>query len=224
MQYDTVIIKDLQALLLSGFATIEPMNKKTKSNLKRKVANFFGAVGYFWCSVLWFWTLLVYSSLINDFAHYVSPTVNQQAVKNQAVVGSSDITLPIIIVGVITVIMIALTIYILIKLPSTLARASKKVVNEATEGVMPLVLRAQNKKDTKRNRLKLSPRLNLILKTVLIAIPIILLVASQFLEKQILDFYLVIIISIWLVSFCLVFFVIQYISAWLLSVKRQELI
>lgn len=129
----------------------------------------------------------------------------------------------IIMTAVITFVMVALTLYILIKIPSTLIKSSKKVVRTAAEGAAPLVLQVQNKKVTTRSRLKLTPFLIIIMKLILIFLPLILAFASQFIEKQIFDFFISIYIGVLLACFSLLFFVFQYMIAEIMLVKRQDI-
>jgi hypothetical protein len=200
------------------------VNKKTKSNLKRKTSNFFGAIGYFFTSVQWFWLILLYSSLITGLATSMSHETKKHVVEPTAVVDLGSSIPMIIITAVITFLMVALTIYILIKIPSTLVKASKKVVHGASENAAPMIMQVQNKKDTKKFHIKLTSNLIIATKIVFIIIPVILSFTSRFLEKQPFDFYLAMFVGIWLASLSLAFFVLQYVLAKILSVKRQDLI
>lgn len=199
------------------------MKAKTKNNIKRKAANFFGAFGYFFCSLLWFWVVIIYFSVIKAFALFFSPTVNNHVVKPVAATSSAPGPLSIVVVVIVTVIMVLLTLYIIIKIPSTLAKASKKVVHQAAENATPLVLQVQHKKNTKKNHIKLTSGLIILMKVVLILIPVILTITSQFLQQQTLDFYIAMYVSVWLASFGVVFFGLQYLLASVLSVKHQDL-
>lgn len=195
----------------------------TKSNYKKNAANFFGAVGYLFCSFQWLWVMLLYFSLIKAFALFITPSSDSNVIKSTELINSNSNTLPIIIVAVITIIMVAFTIYIIVKIPSTIIKTSKKIVHEVAEKVTPAILRLQNRKDTKKNHIKLSSGLILILKIVLITVPIILSFMSQFIEKQMIDFYIVMYISLWLGVFSLIFFVSQYFIARLLLITKQNL-
>ena len=129
----------------------------------------------------------------------------------------------IIITAVITFFMVALTLYIIIKIPTTLIKASKKVVQSTAEHAAPMILQAQNKKDNKRNHLKLTPKLVLAMKIILVLAPIIFVFASQFIEKPIVDLYISIYIGGLLACFSILFFIFQYLAAELMSVKKQDI-
>ena len=125
------------------------MNKKTKNNFKKYIVNFFGAIGYFFNSLQWLWVVLLYSSLITGLAKIMEQEPSSHVVKTSPVIDMSSSIPMMIITAIIVIVMSVLTIYILIKIPSSLIKASKKVVHEAAENVAPIVLKAQNKKDNK---------------------------------------------------------------------------
>jgi len=119
--------------------------------------------------------------------------------------------------------MALITMYIIVKIPSTIVKTTKKALHNTAENVTPLVLRIQHKKDTKKNHINLTPRLVLILKIILIIAPLILSFTSKFVDKQMFDFYIAMLISLWLACASIVFFAFQYILAVILSTKRQDL-
>jgi hypothetical protein len=199
------------------------VNKKTKDNLKKKAVNFFGAVGYFFSSLQWLWVVLLYSGLILGLAKIMSHGATKQVITPSTNIDLNSSMPMIIITAVITFVMVAITIYIIIKIPSTLIKTSKKVVQSTAESATPLILQAQNKKDTKKNRIKMTPLLTMIMKVILVSIPVILAFASQFIEKQIFDFFIAIYIGVLLACFSLLFFVFQYLAAALMSVKKQDI-
>jgi len=201
------------------------MNKKTKTNFKKNLTNFFGAFGYFFCSLLVLWTVILYSNLISGVAGYLSDNKTSHVVRTVTpAVGNPDVGVLQSIVGlVVFVVIIALTMYFLIKIPSTMAKASKKVVREAAESVVPIVLKIEHKAETKKNHLKLTPTLILVLKLILVIIPLILSFLSQFMDKQFIDFYISIMVSLLLAAVSMLFFIFQYLFAKLLSVNKQEI-
>lgn len=199
------------------------MDVRTKTNLKKNIANFFGAVGYFSCSLQWLWTIVLYFSLIEAFALFISPNSNNHIIKYPIIVDSGSNTLQIIIVAAITIIMGVITVYILIKMPSVIAKTGKKIVHRTAENATPIVLRIQHKKDTKKGHRKLTLRLILIMKTLLILAPVMLSLASQFIEKQMITFSIAMYVSLGLACFSVIFFVFQYFVAAALSVKSSDL-
>lgn len=119
--------------------------------------------------------------------------------------------------------MIALTIYILVKIPISIAKTGNVITHKAAETITPVVARAQHKKDTKSFRAKLTPRLVTAAKLLLVIVPLVVTVASGLLEKQSIDYTIAIVIGGGLASFSVIFFVIQYVLAGLLRIKSSEL-
>jgi len=195
---------------------------RTKTNFIKNVTNFFGAIGYFSCSLQWFWVILLYSSFITGLALYMNQGAENNVVESPVVVDQGS-ALAMIILVVVTIIMVALTIYILIKIPSTIVRTSKNIVHKTAEDATPLILRIQHKKDNKSNHLKLTPRLVLFMKIIILIAPVVLSFTSQFIDKQVIDFYIAMYASLWLACVSVIFFVFQYILASLFAIKRQDL-
>ncbi len=205
------------------------MNKKQKANLKKKIVNFFGAFGYLFCSLQWLFAVLLYSSFIQSLALFLTPENNNEVVEPPEItpvisnIGSTPSPIQLIITAVIMVSVISLTIYILIKLPSTIIKTGKKIVHETAEFATPILIKAQNKKETKKFHLKLSSRLVLTMKTTLVFIPIILTYLSQFIEKQVLDYRVAIYVSVSIAVISVILFTLQYIFSYLLKIKKQDL-
>jgi len=204
------------------------MAEEVKNNIKKSVANLFGAFGYLALSMQWLWAVALNFSLVKSLTLFVSPGANDQVVKPAvtavAMVDSGSNVLLIFFGIIFVIIMVALTIFILIKMPSTIVNAGKKAVHGAAENVTPLVLRAQHKKDNKQNHKKLSARLVIILKIALVIIPLILSYTSKFTDSQMFDFDIAMIVAIWLTGSSIIFFVAQYLLAKLFEVKKQDIL
>lgn len=200
------------------------MNEINKTDFKTKITNLFGAFGYLFCSLQWLWAILLYFSLIDSLFTFVK-TNNIDVVidKTPAVTNpSSNISL-IIFSAVIIIVMLVLTACVIVKIPSTIVKTSKKVVNETAESITPLLLKAQHRKDTKKRHLKLSSRLVLAIKITILAVPLVLSLLSRFLNNQMVDYSVAVFVSLWLACFVAVSFCLQYFIARLLKVNRKEL-
>ena len=185
--------------------------------------NFFGTFGYFVCLLQWFWGIILYFNYIESLALFITPSIESPVVKPVAVIETAP-NIPLVILSVvITIIMVAVTIYVIIKIPSTIYKTSKKIVRSTAENITPIVLKIQHKKDTKKVHLRLTFRLIIFIKISLIIIPVILSFASQFMEKQPFDYYIVMYVGLWLAVFSTLLFAIQYILASLLSINRQDI-
>ena len=199
------------------------MDLQTKSNIKKNVANFFGGFGYFFCLLQWFWVVILYFSVIENVAQFFIKN-NENTVTKATPTVEIGSNFPFTIIAVvITVSMVLLSVYIIYKIPSTIVKTGKKFVHGTAENVTPMVLRIQNKKDSKRNHIKLSVRMVIVIKIILIIAPFILSIMSQFIEKQSFIFVISMYISVWLAAFSAISFITQYAISSLLSVKRQDL-
>lgn len=145
----------------------------------------------------WFWVILLYFSLIKSFALSTIPNASIGSQVVQPVILDPDTVTAassgpdmffIIIAAAITVLILAVTIYAIVKMPSTISKVSKNVVRGTAENVTPILLQIQHKKDTKKNHIKLTPLLVLIIKLLLIIIPIGLTFVSLFIPEQLVDF------------------------------------
>lgn len=198
------------------------MDRLEKINFSEKFANFFGALGYLSCSLQWLWIIVLYFSWVKALVVIVSPA-NNQIVKTPApVVFEPNIALTML-AGVIFVAMIALTIYFIYKIPATIINTGKKSLQRAASGVAPIVLQAQHKKETKKNLIKLTPKITIILKLMIIITPLILTFASYLVEKQMIEYSVALFAGIWLACSSILFFGIQYFIAGFLSVKPKNL-
>lgn len=201
------------------------MGMEANNNLKKNVTNFFGAFGYLSCLSQWLWAIALNFSFIESIALFVSPVADSPVIEAPKATIDISSNMPLMIMAIFfVVIMAALTIFVLVKMPSTIVKTGKKVVHGASEGITPIVLKLQHKKDNKKNHKKLSSRLVLIIKIILIIIPVGLSIMSGFSDAQLLDSYISIIICLWLAGFSLVFFVIQYLLARFFALSRQDIL
>lgn len=209
------------------------MNEKINKNIKLKITNAFGSIGYFFCTMQWFWVVLLYFSLLKSFA--LSMIAEDSANRAPVVVpppqtpdiisgiSSGPNVLIIVFSIVITLIVIAITIFVIIRMPSSIAKTSKSIVDTAAKNVTPIVLQIQHKKDTKKNRIKLTPLLVLITKITIITLPIILTFSSQLLSERLVEFSIAICVSSWLFGFSFTFFAIQYVLVRIFLIKPQDI-
>lgn len=183
--------------------------KSPHSKIKRVTANTFGALGYLFSTLQWFWVVMLYFSVLQAAVLFVSPSATPTPQPQHA-----TITLPgpvtTIILVVITLIMTALTLYALVKLPMNIVKTSSKAVHQASHAVTPVVLQMQHKKDTKKARKKLSTRVIVWLKLSLVALPILLAFGSSLLSRQFINHSVAMIISYGLACCSILFFVLQY--------------
>ena len=108
-------------------------------------------------------------------------------------------------------------------MPASIAKTGNVIVYKAVETVTPAVARVQHKKDTKTFRAKITPRLVLTMKGVLVITPLGLTVTSGLLEVQSIDYYVAVVIGGGLACCGAIFFAAQYGAAGILRVKPADL-
>lgn len=205
------------------------MSKGTKTNLKKNIVNFFGALGYLLCSLQWLFVVVVYSNFIKELL-VADRTVVEQHVPQPsplAVSVHTDSNLALIIlIAVIVVGVVALSAYLLIKIPKTIVTTSTKVVHVAAEHAAPVVLRMQHvqeREQTPKRLRRVTSYLIATLKVLFIAAPLILAFCGQFTSNQALNFTMTMYGSIALAGATTLFFILQFVLARILRVPRQDL-
>ena len=199
------------------------MKQRTERNAKKNTANFFGSFGYLLCSLQWFWVVMLYFSVIQSMALLVSPHAGKQVEQPPGFTFALPGPLEAIILTIVAATMVGVTLYALIKIPMSIVKTGNKVVRTTAETVAPMVINVQHKKDTKKFHAKITSRLILAIKLLLIIIPLAFTMASGLLEKQSIDYSIAMIIGCGLACFSTVFFAVQYASARLLHVKISDL-
>lgn len=182
-----------------------------------------GGTAYVFCLLGWFWSTILYlpylQSILDKFESYYPDAVKETGVPIQ----SSETNVTLAIVGmVITITMICLTIFILARIPITLAKAGRKITHEPAEIIAPLVTRYQHKKNSSKRQRIIAYRLTMAFKILLITLPVILTISSQLVDQP-LDITISIIISSSLGTVAGIFFVIQMLLANLWKLDRKEL-
>lgn len=193
------------------------------SKTKIKFANFFGALGYFLCCMQWLLAVVIYSSFIKSTLTSFTPVV-QKSVQTRPVPINLATNVPVMVVVLLfAVSVIILAVYVFMKIPSAVAKTSKKIVHEVAESSVPIVLHAQHLPQTKQNERKVIFRMTVLIKVLIILLPIIAAYCSQFIASQVLQFSVSMYLSLLLAACTTVFFLLQYVVARLLSVVKQEL-
>ena len=128
-----------------------------------------------------------------------------------------------VVLGIVTVLMILITIYVLVKLPVTIAKTSKKIIHKTSESVTPILISSQHIKDTKSNRTFITAKVILVFKVLFILTPVLLTTISRSVEKLPIDYSIAAVIGFGLACFSVAFFIIQYSLARLLRVKLSNI-
>lgn len=198
------------------------MKTKTRYNIKRIVSNSFGVLGYLSCCLQWVWILVLYFDKYKETLMSFSKTENTEGYLPNFTIQLPEVV-TLVVGSIIVVLVLCLTVYVIIKIPSTIVNTSKKAIRDTAEKAAPLAIKAMHKKQTKKLRLKITYELIIVIKTVLIIIPIALTYAHQFSGNQQIDYEIVKIVGCFLSAFSAVTFGIQYILSLMLSVKRDDI-
>jgi hypothetical protein len=200
------------------------VKQKTGRTAANKIANFFGSFGYLFCFFQWFWAVMLYFSIIKSVTTFLAPDASNHVQKfTAAPAPTPPNSLELVVLAIIVVIMIAVTIYALIKIPMGIVKTGNKVAYKTAVTMTPIVIKAQHKKDTKKARIKITPKLLLIAKLLLIVIPVVLTAASGLLDKQAVDYRIAMAVGYGLACLSSIFFAVQYSLAGLLRVKMPDL-
>ncbi|MDN5274584.1 MAG: rane protein of unknown function [Candidatus Saccharibacteria bacterium] len=200
------------------------MKQETKRSVKKGIANTFGSFGYLFGFLQWIWAAALYLSVIQSVTSLISSSDSSHYVERP--VGLS-LTLPgplgVIVLTVVVAAALAITVYAFFVLPRSIVKTSNKIVYKTAESMTPIVIKAQHKHDTKRNRIKITSRLVIVLKALLILVPLTLTVMSRLLQEQPIDYSIALTVGCGLACFSMVAFVVQYFVAMLLRVKISDL-
>jgi hypothetical protein len=199
------------------------MEQNVRRNAKRSVANFFGAFGYFFGFLQWFWVVMLYFSVIQSVTLFVMPKASDHIEQPHVLAFTLPNSVEVVILVITVAIMLSVMLYVLIKIPMSIVKTGNKVVHKTAETMTPMVLRTQHKQETKKFRDMITSKLILAIKLLLILIPIALTVSSGLLQKQSIDYAIALIIGCGLACFSVIFFAIQYTAAGLLRVKLRDL-
>lgn len=199
------------------------MKKSKEIGFVNRFANFFGVLGYVFCLLEWLWVIVLYFSanqvMLGDFF----PEPVYQISNTPVSEGISTNPFAMVMLGIVAIIMIAVTVYVMVKMPISMLKTSKKVVHKVANDATPILLKASRKKDTKKLRLKITSELIIVIKSAACLLPIIFLFAFQYVSDQQLDYLIVMIIGYGLVLLGVVSFWLQYLVAFLGKIRIQLL-
>ncbi len=192
------------------------MKTKAKTAIKRGIITSLGAFGYLFCSLQWLWVALLYFSVIQSAILLVAPPAAPPVAQTHTTALPGPIEM--VIFAIITAIMIILTIYALVTIPSTIAKTGNKIVYKTSEAITPVILRAQHKKETGTLRDKLTPKIVLFIKLLIIAVPFVLTALSHLLTKPMISDSIAMTIGGGLALLSVFFFGVQYMAVRILRI------
>ncbi len=200
------------------------MHKKTKTSIQTNIVNIFGALGYIACTVQWLWGVILYSSVLQSYLTSITPAIDTPVAQPIASTGDGNSSIIFLIFGaVVTILVIALTVYLVIKTPSTIVKTAVKVVHETAETITPVMLHIERKQDTVINHKKTATNIRLILKIILVLIPFVASIMSQFISVPLFSTGIIMYSSIALLSLTALLFIIQSMLGTLLKVANKSI-
>lgn len=145
------------------------MTRAKKSPL---LPRFLAGSAYFVCMLQWLWIIiLVLPTLIDSglLASFAPPRVEKPQVA--IVDDTSQSPLLLITGGIVTLLMIVLTIYILIKFPSKVAQNGSTIAHKAADVIVPVV--SHHKPISPKKRRTLTARVLFYVKLALVLAPVL---------------------------------------------------
>lgn len=143
---------------------------------KRILVNVFGTFFYMVCLLQWLWALLPFLPQLIQFATTLQPepTKSEPAQHIISTAPMSDLSIAIIIF--ITLTMIGVTVYALIKLPSGVGKAGSKLTHKASNYIVPVV--SHHAKLSQKKRQWLTARIAIDIKLGLCMVPAVIVLFS----------------------------------------------
>lgn len=181
--------------------------------MKKSLTNFFGTLGYIACVAQWLWALTLYSNVLLPFLHSVTPAPKSTPVIIHHAASATNMVsmVALFVIGsIITIGIIALCIWLIIKTPSTITKTASKVVHETAETIAPIVLHVQHKKDTVINHKKTTSTIRLVVKLLFIIIPFVAAILSQLTSKPLFNGTVIVCSGLVFAGISLLFFGIQH--------------
>ena len=145
------------------------------------IANTFGSFGYISVLFQWLWTFLILAypllSSRPDFLFF--PPSEPTFTHNMTPAPASPFLVVIAIAATIAI--LGITIVAVVRLPKNVGKKGATLTRNATAAVLPAI--THHKKLTKKKRVRLSYRIMLTIKLLLVTLPLVALLFGQSLEK-----------------------------------------
>lgn len=179
-------------------------------------------MGYFTCLLLWAWTAVLYMPIIlsnEQVKEFLLPVPAKEATAPTVTAAPSPATL--IFALIITIAVIGVTVFVLLRVPVAIAKTGKTITTKAADSAVPLITRGKPLPVKEKRRLTV--RLVKYIKLLLVLLPVIALCLSVSVQFA-LAFDLVILVASLLAAVALFWFSLQYVSARLLRVKLDTIV
>ncbi len=135
------------------------------------VVNIFGGLFYIFCLLQWLWAILPYLPGFISLATKIQPVTERPSVVMQASSSQPPSLFMVVLASIIVVGILAMTAYVLVKLPATIGKAGEKFTKSASQHLVPVV--SHHATLTPRKRLRLATRIVMMIKMALCVLPVI---------------------------------------------------
>jgi hypothetical protein len=186
---------------------------------QQKLVNCFGGIGYIIGALEWLWAVALYMPFLQSISQQLIPA-------NTTPVTPVIATPPnpgLMALGIfITIIMVGVTLYVLLRIPLAVIRTSKDATHNLATRVAPVVIKHQHTKDTSKRRRIITERLIVVGKLLIVTLPLVFVGLARFVDTP-LDITLSTFIcaSLGLVALCC--FLIQFGLARLFHIPRRAI-
>ena len=186
---------------------------KKQSSFTLSFVNFFGTLGYMSVILQWLWVVVLYGPALMDtpLKQLFFPPEGEPIITPPVHEAATQSPLTIALAVGITIIVLAITIYVIIKAPSAVGKTGKKVTHSAAKAVIPVI--TKHKPIKKEFRRKLTIRITALSKMFLVIIPLVGILPVQFLSELPVSFDIILIITVVNALLSLLFFGLQYAMA-----------
>ena len=150
------------------------MSTKPLAAKRVAVANIFGTLGYLSIIFQWGWSLLLLCyPLISAHPELLLPSAPAPSSPQAAEIAPAFTPVMTIVAAAVTLLMLIATVIVLARLPKAIGKKAATLTKTAARAVIPVV--THHKKISKQQRKKLSYKLSLSIKAIVLILPLVML-------------------------------------------------
>lgn len=185
--------------------------------------NLCAVFGYLWSSLAWLWVTAVYAPLLikADALQWMLPQPH-----TPSTTPSLDISLPpiwmMVLGAAVTLIMIILTLYVLVKVPVMAIRQTSKAIHTTTDQLVPIM--THHKKISQKRQRLLTARLLLYVKLLFACLPVGLTFLALLAPRPQLSFELILFITTLLSLMAILSFSVQQLCVRWFRLPPQQIL
>jgi hypothetical protein len=186
------------------------MNTKAK----KITTNIFGTLGYISILIQWLWVMLAYGPAMLNTQFFQDQLMPKPAPEKpiQPITPQDDSSWIMAGLAVlITVLVLLLVIFIVLKAPIAIAKTGKNITHKTTDKIVPLVT---HKKELKaRERRRLTMRILISIKLIGAVLSFLIILPAQLIDSLEIDFAILLFVASVSAGFTVVAFVAQHLLA-----------